>query len=309
MVVEDPNTALPGTPAREHWEDIRDSMRTLSTSFSVASSGTVSVSGGVCASPSRTTDQCLCDMHNSPNPWKIKIDDNEWPHTEESNKRVVVQSTRSEIELGAWGGGAQAGSRVFMDQPRILGHELCGHAWLMEQGTHPTFAPITSGARLMGRTSHDPTVTIENTVASEITPGGVADERGLSSDPHHGESFGRMTISQYPTGSPDPADLPSAMVARIDTVERFMSATSLLKADIIGHTDHTGTAAVNTRVSQQRADEMKTELERRGIDAGRFNVSTGRSSTECPAAPADNPDCRKVEVFMYIFEGASEGFP
>lgn len=307
MVVENPRAALPGIPTREHWEDIRDSIQTLSADFSVASSGAVSVSGSTCSSPSRVTDQCLCDMHSSSNTWKIGIDDNEWPHTEEAAKRVVVQSTRSNIELGAWGGGAQAGTRVFMDQPRILGHELCGHAWLMEKGTHPSFAPITSGGRLMGRTSHDPTVTIENQVAGEITPG--APTRGLSSDPHHGESFGRMTISQYPLGSSDPSSLPSDMIGRIDTVERFMTATPFLKADVVGHADHTGTAAANTAISQKRADKMKVELDRRGVSSSRFNVTTGRSDAECPTAPADNPDCRKVEVFMYIFEGASERFP
>lgn len=310
MVIENPGTALPGAPPRKHWEEIRDSLRTLSSEFTANSAGKVAPrKADTCKAPARQTDQCLCDLHNDGGkPWKIKIDDAEWPHTQEANKRVVVQSTRSGIDLGAWGTGAPGGQRIFMDQWRVLGHELCGHAWLMVSGTHPATRLSTRGRRVMGRPSHDPTVRVENVVATEVAGAG-APQRGLFADPHSGESFGRVTVAEFPSGSARIASLPAAMRARVDVIERFMTRTGLLRADIIGHADHVGPPAGNRRLSRRRAQALRNELVRRGIRGFRFNVVTGRGSSECPAAPADNAACRKVEIFMYIFESASERFP
>lgn len=307
--VENPNTALAGAPPREHWEDIRDSIRTLSSNFDVDASGKVEPTGApVCRTPANTTEECLCALHADGDTWKIKIDDTVWPHTEQANKRVVVQSTRSDIDLGAWGTGVPGGQRIIMDQWRVLGHELCGHAWLMVQGTHPVFSPVTSGGRLMGRPSHDATVQIENQIAQDVSGAGAL-QRGEFSDPHSGESFGRVTISQFSSGSNDVSSLPPSMQHRIDIVEQFMNRTSILKADIIGHADHTGSSAINRRVSKGRARDVRNELVRRGISNSRFNTIDGRGSAECPPAPANNSACRKVEVFMYVFESASERFP
>jgi hypothetical protein len=88
LEVENPSTALPGAPHREHWEEIRDSMATLSSDFTVVSGGAIEpANAAVCNNPARTTEQCLCDMHAEPDAWKIKVDDSAWPHTEEANKR------------------------------------------------------------------------------------------------------------------------------------------------------------------------------------------------------------------------------
>ncbi len=309
LVVEDPATALPGTPARQHWEDIRDSLRTLSPDFAVNAAGDVTLSTpDLCKTPARTTDRCLCDMHKLADTWKIKIDDTTWPHTEEANKRVVVQSTRSQIDLGAWGTGAPGGQRIFMDQARILAHELCGHGWLMVQGTHPSGSVVTSGGRLMSRPSHDPTVQVENTIAQEVA-GPAAPQRGLHTDPHSGESFGRVTVAEFPTGDAGVASLPAAMQARIDLAATFMTADANLRADILGHSDHQGSAAAIASIARQRARAVRDALVAKGVAATRFNIVDGRGDTECPAGTADNPACRKVEIFVYLFEKSSLRFP
>ena len=305
LEVENPGTALPGAPHREHWEEIRDSMATLSPDFTVVSAGAIEpANAAVCTNPARTTEQCLCDMHAEPDAWKIKVDDSAWPHTEEANKRVTVQSTRSGIDLGAWATGAPGGQRAFLDQWRVLAHELCGHAHLMVLGTHPSGAITQRGGRVMGRPSHDPTVRVENTIAQEVA-GASAPQRGLHDDPHSGESFGRVTVIPFGSGS---HTVDAGMQPAIDRIEAFMKAEPLLKADIIGHADNTGSAGANRSVSQQRATAVRDELRAKTIATSRFNVVTGRGAAEC-ASVGDDPDCRKVEVFMYIFESASERFP
>jgi hypothetical protein len=307
MVVENPGDMLPGTPPRQHWEEINSFISQISSTFSATSSGDINPSNAAaCAgSPPGMAGQCLCDLHNSPNPepWKIKIDERDWPHTEEANRRVTVHSDRSAMEFGAWGGGAQAGQRVMLDNPRVLAHELCGHAWLMERGAHPHVPP--SGG---GRPGHDPTVVIENAIATEMRGPG-APQRGLFADPHHGESFARVTATGFPTNVVSASSLPPGQQAHVDVVVDFMTREPAVKADIIGHADHTGSDAVNQRVALSRAEAMRAALAGRGIRPNRFLAVRGRGDTECPPTPEDNPDCRKVEVFMYIFDAASESSP
>jgi outer membrane protein OmpA-like peptidoglycan-associated protein len=311
MEVENPNDPIPGTPVRQKWQDIRDYIRELSTSFDVNSSyNVVPTSTGYCIfAHSRFTDRCLCDLHNSSNVWKIKIDDNDWPHTEDApDRRVTVHSSRSGVEFGAWGGGSAAGSRIMLTNARVLGHELCGHAWLMELTIHPPYLPHVVGGRLMGRPSHDITVMIENLVAQEVYGPGFQ-QRGTFSDPHHGESLALVTISEYPTGKWRVADLSSTQKARVDRVKDFMLRTTGMKADIFGHADHTGSASANNYISRMRARDVRRYLIANGIASRRFLVVRGSSNTECPPAPVVNPNCRKVQVYMFGYEGASERYP
>jgi flagellar motor protein MotB len=311
IVVEDPVDMIPGAPAKENWEEVQDYIRILSPSFDAERSGDIRPnSTSFCATPSRFTDRCLCDLHNStnPDPWKVKVDDIQWPHTEEINRRVTVHSTRSVATFGAWGGGSAAGSRISENNPRVLGHELCGHAWLFEWRIHPPFLPVSRGGRLIGRPSHDITVMIENRVAQEISGPGV-DLRGTFSDPHHGESFARVTVSGFPSGSSQVSHLSSDMQTRIGQIKDFMDRDPTVRADIIGHADHTGSASVNVRISRRRARRVRNELVRLGISSSRFLTVIGKSNTECPSTPIVNPDCRKADVFMFVFEGASERSP
>lgn len=304
--VENPTDALPGAPPKQHWQEIRDYVAALSSGFQVDAAGDVTPTGAnVCsAGPLRMSESCLCELSASSNDWKIKIDDLAWPHTEDAAHRVTVHSTRSPVEFGSWGGGPQAGMRIAQGNPRVLGHELCGHALLMERGTHPSGPPpVFVGGRMMGRPSHDPTVAIENQVASEMAPG--APTRGSFADPHHGESFARVTVTGYATNATDPVGLPADMLARLQRVRDAMAADSLLRADIVGHSDPAGTPAERAATSRARAWGVRDHLRGPRVPASRFLVVRGEGANECPSAPTDNPDCRKTEVFMYLFQGAS----
>lgn len=69
---------------------------------------------------------------------------------------------------------------------------------------------------------------------------------------------------------------------------------------VYGHTDNTGTAEVNERISKQRADAVTAQLVTNGIDKGRI-VSEGKSFNE-PVASNDTAEGRaqnrRVEVYI-----------
>jgi len=232
------------------------------------------------------------------------VDDSDFPHTTETPKVINIQSTRSGVDLGAWGGGAQAGQRTFAEQWRTLAHEMCGHAWLIEQGTHPDFNVVTVGGRLMSRPHHDPTVAIENEIAKEVE-GPTAEQRGLSTDLHAGESFGRITMDSFVSNSDT---VPATATAQLDQITHFMNKHSDLRADIVGHADNTGPAWANDDISRRRAFRVRAALESRGLARNRFLRTTGVGTSEC-ASVGDDPTCRKVEVYMYKFQRASLRFP
>lgn len=69
---------------------------------------------------------------------------------------------------------------------------------------------------------------------------------------------------------------------------------------VVGHTDTTGSTARNDRLSLQRAQTVRNELIRRGIDAATVAVS-GRGQRELLVPTADNvaePRNRRVEIFV-----------
>src|SRR5688572_16546466 len=89
---------------------------------------------------------CLCDIINSSNTWKIKIDDGSWPHTDfddhvkattigsgGSGGIVTTRSPNSPLKFGA---ATASGKIMDIDPWLILGHELCGHAWMGDKGDH-----------------------------------------------------------------------------------------------------------------------------------------------------------------------------
>lgn len=69
---------------------------------------------------------------------------------------------------------------------------------------------------------------------------------------------------------------------------------------IVGHTDSTGTDAINNPLSQQRADSVKNYLSDRGVSAARIETS-GRGSREpvaSNATAAGQAQNRRVEIFL-----------
>ncbi len=303
ILVEQAEKPLPGEPPRTVVDDAREYLSDIAPGTTVADTGEVTSAG--CGPTSSQGTKCVCDLAADPDPepWKIKLDDSSGPRTSFSERRVFVHSTRSIFEFGSWGGGAQAGERTFSDGARVLGHELCGHAHLEQQGLHSKDAENDVDG---GRPDHDPTIAIENKIAQEMDGPG-ADVRGSFADPHHGESFARVVVSGYPSGQTGVFSLPSDQRARLDTAASFLKKNAGVKADVMGHADRTGDAAVNESITRQRANNVKLFMQGRGIASNRFLVNVGKSFEECPNVPGGNPACRKVEVYIFGHDAGSEG--
>lgn len=98
--------------------------------------------------------------------------------------------------------------------------------------------------------------------------------------------------------------LKPALLPVLDSVARALAQHPELRAKAIGHTDSTGTAQVNQRLSEQRALSVTSYLESRGVAAGRMMIE-GRG----PNTPiADNSTAegramnRRVELFLYAVQ-------
>ena len=64
--------------------------------------------------------------------------------------------------------------------------------------------------------------------------------------------------------------------------------------NVTGHTDKTGTNAINNPLSQKRADAVKNALVKAGISSGNIKAA-GVGSSQCDKA-GNQPECRKVEI-------------
>lgn len=116
---------------------------------------------------------CLCDMVGSANDYTIVVDDKDWPHT---SGRVVTAPSPNSSKL--WGAATVSGKAATIDPWLVLGHELCGHAWLAEKG-------LPDNITNRGEGGHQETVIRENELRKEH---GI-EARGSFKDPYCGESF------------------------------------------------------------------------------------------------------------------------
>lgn len=125
---------------------------------------------------------CLCDMVGSMNDFTIVVDDKDWPHTK---GRVVTTPSPNSPKL--WGTATVSGKKTTIDPWLVLGHELCGHAWLAEKGL-----PDDNATR--GEGGHQETVDRENQLRKEH---GI-EARGSFKDPYCGESFSQAKAGPGP---------------------------------------------------------------------------------------------------------------
>jgi hypothetical protein len=134
---------------------------------------------------------CLCDMVGSARDFTIVVDDKDWPHT---LGNVVTTPSPNSPKL--WGAATASGRTTTIDPWLVLGHELCGHAWLDEKGL-----PDDNATR--GEGGHQETVARENELRKEH---GI-EARGSFKDPYCGESFWRAKTK----GGPGPVQWSSSM--------------------------------------------------------------------------------------------------
>lgn len=142
---------------------------------------------------------CLCDMIGSAHTWTIVVDDVSWPHTDFDDLAAAdgktpggsggSVTTPSPNSPKLWGNATTSGSTVDLPSWLVLGHELCGHGWLGNQGIH---GPDHVAPR--GEGGHQETVGRENKLRAEHK----MDLRGSWKDPNCGESYFRTKAGPGP---------------------------------------------------------------------------------------------------------------
>jgi outer membrane protein OmpA-like peptidoglycan-associated protein len=92
----------------------------------------------------------------------------------------------------------------------------------------------------------------------------------------------------FQTGS---AVLTPASQPFLDTLANELKIAGTARLEVVGHTDDRGNEALNTQLSQRRAEAVRAELLKRGVAADRI-VATGKGSSE-PIASNDTEEGRK----------------
>jgi outer membrane protein OmpA-like peptidoglycan-associated protein len=285
--------------------------RVNSTSGEVESSSTLDPA--VLATGSNATGCCCLNIITDPavSEWTIELSQTIGPHTRFGSRQIYLQPTNSPLELGSY---TASGDYTIQGMGPVIvaGHEICGHAALEEIRVHPANQDRTT------TDVHDPTVRIENLIASEQ---GVpaSEQRGLAaSGPHRGESTARMTIRNYRFNG---TDIPAAEQTRVRDAARFIRQNERY-VDILGHSDNVGSPAAKQQVSDERAIKVKNALiniwgvprkiTQYGLtNVDRFTRVEGVSDTQPPPSPLNiNPDnWRRAEIYMVGFPAGAQNPP
>ncbi len=98
----------------------------------------------------------------------------------------------------------------------------------------------------------------------------------------------------------EPRPCRTAELPTLDRVAALLAQRPGLTARVEGHTDSSGSAAINQDLSQQRAEAVMQALVARGVDAGRINA-TGYGADRpiaSNATEAGRRANRRVEVYV-----------
>jgi OmpA family len=251
---------------------------------------------------------CLAVLTDAPNTWTIEVAQVAGPHTLSGSRQVVLSPTTTPVEFGSF---TSAGSLAFQGDVPAAGHELCGHAALIELSAHPPAASrLTTDV-------HDPTVRTENLISSEqgVPATGL---RGLAaSGTHRGESVDRITIRQYPLNATAVSSLPAPERDKLRFAADYVVQNESW-VDVLGHSDSVGSTSAKRSVSEERANNAKTDLMAHGVPATitkhgltsvpRFTRVEGLGDTQPPPPPldADPGNWRRVELLIAGFPAGAQ---
>ncbi|MEM7369906.1 MAG: OmpA family protein [Bacteroidota bacterium] len=250
---------------------------------------------------------CLNLITQSPNRWDILVTEHDGPHTRGGTNQLVISSDRAPIAFGSFTSG---GALTFQGAVSVFGHELCGHAVLMDQGIHPP------NADRIRTDVHDPTVRIENQISTErgVNPSNL---RGLaSSGVHRGESVAKVEIL-FGLGATTVPSLSTNERKKLTFAQEFIRNNNTW-VDILGHSDNSGNAAARNTASLNRAQKVKDFLLAGGISptitkhglraVKRFTRVEGLGNTVPPTGRSrrNQRNWRRVEILMAGFPAGAQ---
>jgi outer membrane protein OmpA-like peptidoglycan-associated protein len=109
------------------------------------------------------------------------------------------------------------------------------------------------------------------------------------------------TLDNFPLNDPQ---VPSHYAGQLDHLAGLLNVYREVEVHIEGHTDGSGTEAINNPLSRQRAEAVKAQLVRRHV-VNPARLKTEGFSSHRPQVPpqeptAQEPRNRRVEVWYYI---------
>ena len=216
---------------------------------------------------------CLCSLARAPQPWRILVTIKGAPTTNSTGTVKMTPTAGSAApDLRAWTAGPKE-TVTQLPPEDVLGHELCGHAALMQANAHPPDED-SSTARTFSDI-HDPTIKIENKLAGEMALGTPA--RGLAaSSAHRGESL-RVFVAQ--PFAQDDATLSAAASGIVDSAVRFADANERLLIDTVGFRDGTDTQPT---VGKSRAATVRGEMDARITKKSDVDFTLSKGAADTP---------------------------
>lgn len=140
-----------------------------------------------------------------------------------------------------------------------------------------------------------------STAATRMAPKADPNATAASCDADFAKALAGKTV-EFDTGA---ATIRSTSAPLLDGLVQVAGRCSAFKMSVEGHTDATGNAAANVKLSQARADAVDKYLSERGVAAAQL-VATGYGQTrplDNSGTPAGNQRNRRIEINV----GASGG--
>lgn len=317
---EDPSKKLSN---KERHNLVKGQLGKISPDFKVKAGGTVKASHSKkekdLAKGSKGTGSCCMHVLTRPtakNDWEILVADHLFPHTLEKQHKVLINSNLTPVETGYH--TKKGEKKSYTPNPEIvLGHELCGHAALMEVGAH------AKGKRAVSNV-HDSTINIENEIAKSV--GKKDDElRGLAADgPHKGESLGKSAVINFGFNKADVNKLDKSEQDKLKLIADLVKVFDMF-VELRGHSDNVGSEGAKQRISDRRAKNvflylrklnvpLRAEVdvgEKRPMNLNRFLLK-GMSDKE--PVPGYDPlseqhKLRRVDVFVASYPAGLSEMP